>query len=170
MYGEAPAGSDNYGVYASGNLTCTGTKAATVKTEDGPKELYCQESPENWFEDFGSGVISNGKSVVNIKSDYLMTVTINSQHAIKVFITPNGPMGNWWVEKKDDSFIVHAPDAQNDTEFDFRVVAKRKGYEDLRLKDVPGAYTDKFLYPSVNDVPEKYKEEWLKANANKEDK
>jgi len=82
----------------------------------------------------------------------------------KVFITPNGNMGNWWVEKKDDSFIVHAPDAQNGTEFDFRVVAKRKGYEDIRLKDAPVAYSDKFLYPNVEDVPKEYQEAWLEAN------
>lgn len=164
VYGVAYGNSIAYGVYSSGDFTCTGTKSATVKTEEGPKELYCQESPENWFEDFGSGVINNGKAVVNIKQDYLMTVTISEQHSMKVFITPNGQMGNWWVEKKEDSFIVYAPDAQNGTEFDFRVVAKRKGYEDIRLKDAPGAYTDKFLYPTVNDVPARYREDWLKLN------
>ena len=168
VYGSGySSGGDGYAVYAAGDFTCTGTKSATVKTEEGPKELYCQESPENWFEDFGHSKIYNGQAVVGIEQDYMATVTINSQHPMKVFITPNGNMGNWWVEKKDDSFIVHAPDAQDGTEFDFRVVAKRKGYEDIRLKDAPGAYTDKFLYPTVNDVPAKYREEWLKANMDK---
>ncbi len=151
-------------LHVSGNFTASGTKSATVRTEDGPKTLYCQESPENWFEDFGNSKIYNGKAVVNVEKDFVATVTINPQHPMKVFITPNGNMGNWWVEKKGDSFIVYAPNAQDGTEFDFRVVAKRKGYEDLRLKDAPGAYTDKFLYPSENDVPAQYREAWIKAN------
>jgi len=161
IYGYGSGGSTaSYAVYAAGNFTCTGTKAATVRTEEGPKSLYCQESPENWFEDFGNGEINNGKSIVKIKEDYLMTVTINDQHSMKVFVTPNGNMGEWWVEKQNDCFIVHAPSAQNGTEFDFRIVAKRKGYEDLRLKYAPEAYADHFLYPDIEDVPLEHREEW----------
>lgn len=183
IYGEASGGTTNntgvygigsgtgaYGVYSSGNFTCTGTKAATVKTPDGPKELYSQESPENWFEDFGKGTIQNGVAIVTVAPDYEQTVTINATHPMHAFITPNGNMGNWWIEYSGNTFTVHAPAAANGTAFDYRMVAKRKGYEDLRLKKAPGAYTDKFLYPDVNDVPSEYREAWLKLNALKETK
>ena len=54
VYGYASGGeSGNYGVYYSGGLGGSGTKSAIVRTNDGPKAVYCQESPENWFEDFG---------------------------------------------------------------------------------------------------------------------
>ncbi|MBK7854803.1 MAG: hypothetical protein IPJ79_07720 [Bacteroidetes bacterium] len=164
VYGTA-SGTGAYGVYAAGNFTCTGTKAATVKTPDGPKELYSQESPENWFEDFGKGTIQNGVATVTVAPDYEQTVTINATHPMHAFITPNGNMGNWWIEYNGNTFTVHAPTAANGTAFDYRMVAKRKGYEDLRLKKAPGAYTDKFLYPNVNDVPSEYREAWLKQNA-----
>ena len=50
----------------SGNLSCTGTKSAVVPVDGGARKvaLYAVESPENWFEDFGSGQLSNGAVTV----------------------------------------------------------------------------------------------------------
>ena len=170
VYGSASGTVTSYGVYSAGNFTCTGTKAATVKTPSGPKELYSQESPELWFEDFGKASIQNGTCTVTIAADYAETVTINSEHPMHAFITPNGNMGNWWIEYNGTSFIVKAPQAANGTAFDYRLVAKRMGYEDLRMKKVPSSYTDKFLYPSVDLVPAEHKASWLKLNGKKEKK
>lgn len=163
VYGYAGGVSgSNYGMYYSGNLAGTGTKSAIVRTTDGPKTVYCQESPENWFEDFGSATITNGKALVKVPNDYLQTVTINTTYPMKVFITPNANIGNWWVEKGEDSFTLYAPDAADGSAFDFRIVAKRKAYEDLRLKPAPDAYTDHNLYPDINDVPQEYRLEWVR--------
>ena len=82
---------------------------------------------------------------------------------MKVFITPvNGRLGDWWIEKGSATFTLHAPDAADGTSFDFRIVAKRKGYEDIRLEPAPSAYTDHFLYPDIEDVPEEYRFEWVR--------
>jgi len=175
VYGTAQSGTTRYGVagyadativnsyavYAMGDFTATGTKAATVKTENGPKELYSQESPEIWFEDFGGAKVNNGIAKVDLKDDFLSTVTINNEHPIKVFITPNSNLGNWWVEKKGISFVLHAPDATDGSEFDFRVVAKRAGYEDYRMEDAPAAYADYNLYKNIDEVPEEYRSIWI---------
>jgi len=168
VYGEAGSSTAGYGVYYSGGLGGSGSKNAIVKTEEGPKAVYCQESPENWFEDFGNAKITNGKAKVSIAADFLQTVTINSNHPFKVFITPNANIGNWWVEKENASFVLFAPNALDGAEFDYRVVAKRKGFEDMRLEVFEGAYTDKYLYTTVDEVPDEYKEAWLKKNANEE--
>jgi len=166
VYGESY---DGTGVYYSNGLAGTGTKSAVVKTEEGPRLVYCQESPENWFEDFGSSIINNGEAIVYIASDFLQTVTINSDHQFKVFITPNAKIGEWWVEKKDNYFILYAPDAMDGAAFDYRLVAKRKGFENQRLVHYECAYTDTYLYPSVNDVPEKFKKAWLSKNKERDD-
>jgi len=151
-----------YGLYYSGGLAGSGTKSAVVRTHNGPKEVYCQESPGNWFEDFGEGNIQNGQAIIQIPMDYLQTVTINSQYPMKVFITPNANLGNWWVEKRETSFTVYAPDAPNGAGFDFRVVAKRAGYEDIRLREAPAAYTDHLLYPDITEVPPEHRAEWVR--------
>lgn len=166
VYGYAAGGTTNYAMYSAGNFTCSGTKAATVRTPEGPKELYSQESPELWFEDFGSATIQNGIAVVALASDYSQTVTVDASHPMHAFLTPNGDMGNWWVEYSGTTFIVHAPNAGNGTSFDYRVVAKRKGFEDLRLKKVDAAYGDHFLYPNIEDVPMEHRGEWTKQDVN----
>ena len=55
-------------VDGSGNLACTGSKSAVVPVDDGTRHvaLYAVEAPENWFEDFGSATLSNGKAVVSL--------------------------------------------------------------------------------------------------------
>ena len=159
-YGVYGRGS-TYGVYASGSLGASGTKSAIVRTEEGPKAVYCQESPENWFEDFGKAKIAGGKAVVGVAKDFLMTVTINDEYPMNVFITPNARLGEWWVEEKHDEFVLHAPDAPDGAGFSYRIVAKRKGYEDIRLLDAPSSWIDHFLYPNIEDVPQEYREEWI---------
>ena len=58
----APAGTAGQfdgNVVISGNLTVGGAKSAAVSFPDGSyRRLYCVESPENWFEDFGFGELS----------------------------------------------------------------------------------------------------------------
>jgi len=163
VYGTGGGAADNfYGVYYENGLAGSGTKSAIVRTDEGPKAVYCQESPGNWFEDFGSGILAGGKAIVNIPNDYLQTVTINNNYPMKVFITPNANIGYWWVEKGETYFILHAPDARDGSAFDFRVVAKRRGYEDLRLKASPAAYTDHHLYSDIAEVPEEYRLHWVR--------
>ncbi len=49
-------------LYVQGNSTVKGTKSAAVPHPDGTHRLlYCVESPEAWFEDFGEGRLSGGR-------------------------------------------------------------------------------------------------------------
>ena len=50
----------------SGNLFCSGSKSAVVPVDGGSKKvaMYAIEGPENWFEDAGSGQLSNGSAVI----------------------------------------------------------------------------------------------------------
>ncbi len=91
----------------------------------------------------------------------MMTVTINDDYPMNVFITPNSRLGEWWVEEKHDKFVLHAPEAPDGAGFTYRIVAKRKGYEDIRLLDAPAAWTDRNLYPDIEDVPVEYRSEWI---------
>jgi hypothetical protein len=56
-------------IAVSGNLTCSGKVAGVAGIDGGVRKvaLYSVQSPENWFEDFGSGSLTNG--AVTIKLD-----------------------------------------------------------------------------------------------------
>jgi hypothetical protein len=144
-------GFNGYGVYYSGGLSGSGTKNCVMRTSKGPAALYCQESPENWFEDFGSATLTNGRAHVDLDALFLETVTVDEQHQIKVFVQQtSGSPANLVVEKHGAGFDVVGP-AGSDLSFDYRVVAKRKGFEDVRLNVVDAGYNDPVLYPDAND-------------------
>jgi hypothetical protein len=98
--------------------------------------LYCQESPENWFEDFGEGKLVDGKAVIQI--DPLFAQTVNTSVKYHVFLTPQDePLTLAVANKTATSFEVRGPGGAN-ISFSYRIVAKRKGYENIRLVKMGG--------------------------------
>jgi hypothetical protein len=84
----------------SGSLSCTGTKSAVVPVDGGARKvaLYAVESPENWFEDFGSGQLSNGAVTVALEPTFRQTVNTDADY--HVFLTPNGDSRGLYVTQK----------------------------------------------------------------------
>ncbi|MBN1426523.1 hypothetical protein JXA88_18390 [Candidatus Fermentibacteria bacterium] len=139
-------------VYAQGNLACSGTKSCVVKTSEGPRLLYCQESPENWFEDFGEGRLVEGRCHVDFDPLFLETVTIDGANPMKVFIQLLDECAGTRVIRGETGFdVVELAGGQSDAAFMYRVVAKRKGYEEKRLDRSATAERDSFLYPELRE-------------------
>ncbi len=130
----------NYAMYGSGNMVFTGGKStAFLNQEKKPVLMYCTETPEVWFEDLGSADIKNSKATyVKFPEDILNGIIIDAKHPFRISVTPTADLGNYWVEKKSDGFILHTSDVIAEGSFDWRISAKRKGYEDRRL-DYAGA-------------------------------
>jgi hypothetical protein len=122
---------------ASGNLFCSGTIDPTVPVAGGSRQVALNgiSSPENWFEDIGSGQLTNGQAVVNIEA--VFGETVNTSVDYHVFLTPNGDCKGLYVtQKSPGSFVVHElGGGTSSIAFDYRVVAKRKGFEAVRLVD-----------------------------------
>ncbi|MGO9539740.1 MAG: DNRLRE domain-containing protein [Terriglobales bacterium] len=122
---------------ASGDLACNGSKSAVVPVDGGSRNvaLYAIEGPENWFEDAGSAQLSNGATVVNLEQVFGQTV--DTEREYHVFLTPNGDCKGLYVSQKTPtSFEVRElGGGMSSIAFDYRVMAKRKGYESIRLAD-----------------------------------
>ena len=95
--------------------------------------MYALESPEVWFEDFGSGLLVNGVAHVSIDPLFAATVKLDDYH---VFVTPLGDCQGLYVTNKTSTgFEVHELGGGTaDIAFDYRLVAKRLGYETERLE------------------------------------
>ncbi len=121
----------------SGNLSCTGSKSAVVPVDGGSRKvaLYAVEAPENWFEDFGSGQLSAGAAVISLEPVFAQT--INSGVEYHVFLTPTGDCKGLYVANKTaTSFEVRElAGGRSSTGFEYRIVARRKGYEEIRMED-----------------------------------
>jgi hypothetical protein len=126
----------------SGTLNCEGTVTAVVPTNTGGRKvsLYAVQSPENWFEDFGSGALIDGATMITL--DPTFTQTVNTATEYHVFLTPNGDSKGLYVSRKTaTSFEVREQGGGHSSiAFDYRIVAKRSGYEKVRLADVTEQY------------------------------
>jgi len=120
-----------------GNLFCSGSKSAVVPVDGGKRRvaLYAVEAPENWFEDFGSGQLLNGAATIALDSVY--TQTVNTDVEYHVFLTPRGECEGLYVgATAAGTFEVRElHHGTSNIKFDYRIVARRKGYEDIRLAD-----------------------------------
>ncbi len=126
------SGGTHYKIYGDG------TVASIMKTRAGRRTLMASESPEAWIDDYGSGEIVNGKAHIDLDPLYLDCVTINEKHPMKVFVQLTSPMSNqFYVKKGTTGFdvIVTGEGAESvSATFDYRVVAKWKGYEHVRFE------------------------------------
>jgi len=148
VYGSCATGA--YAGYFKGNVHVLGTftakdKLCVQEIEGGKKvTLYVMESPEYWFEDFGTEQLVNGRAVVPIERVFGQTV--NTGVSYFVFLTPNGECQGLYISRKNRNFfeVRELGGGTSNITFDYRVVAKRRGYENLRL--------EKFIEPK--DSPE----------------
>jgi hypothetical protein len=135
---NSPAGAFTGNVVVNGNFTVNGNKAATVKMNNGDmRQLYVEESPETWFADYGSATLVNGRAKVVLDDMFLETIIINDKNPMKIFIQPNGETNGCYVIKHDTYFeVIENKGGTSNASFDYRIMAKRKGYENVRMEKV----------------------------------
>ena len=138
------------GVYVSSNgtyglLVSGGTKNAVVRTDDGSRLLYSEESSEVWFTDYGFGRLQDGLADINIDPIYAQTVNLEAPY--HVFVQVYGDAEVYVSERTTEGFVVRLRGGDPSAEFSYRVVAKRLGFEDDRLERMPWADNDPNLYP-----------------------
>jgi hypothetical protein len=140
--GGAVAGSTNglpgawAGLFYGPLVVVGGTKSAAVPHDDGAHRLlYCVESPESWFEDFGNASLVRGRAEVQIASDFGAVADMSDYH---VFLTPYGNTKGLYVAARTPSgFRVEEHDGgKSEIAFAWRVVAKRKDVTAERLAKV----------------------------------
>ena len=129
VFGQSTNPASFAGLFA-GNVQVTGTLSAAVKNAvvpfpDGSKRvLHCMESPEHWFEDFGTAKLKGGRAVVKIDADFAKVITSD----YRVFLTPEGDCRGLYVRRKSAvSFEVRElMGGSSSVAFSYRIVGRRK--------------------------------------------
>jgi hypothetical protein len=116
----------------SGNLSVLGSKSAAVPFPDGShRQLYCLESPDSWFEDFGFGRLTDGRARIQLDPDFATTVNTDGYH---VFITEYDDNNGLFVTNRTNTgFEVGAKTSASEAAFSYRVVARRKDIAPARF-------------------------------------
>jgi len=118
------------GIFA-GNVYSNGTIFAAVKNgvvpfPDGSQRiLHCMESPEHWFEDFGSGKIARGRAVVKLDADFVKVI---KSRDYRVFVTAEGDCRGLYVPRKGAANfeVRELMGGKSSVAFSYRIVGRRK--------------------------------------------
>ncbi len=119
---------------ALGDFNALGTKSAVVPANDGSMvKLFAVESPQVWFDDYGSGRLTAGAAAISLDAGFAQTV--NTAVEYHVFLTPKGDCKGLYVtnETMTGFEVKELGGGASSVAFDYRVVALRKGYESVRL-------------------------------------
>ncbi len=118
-------------------LYCDGGIGAMVHLNSGKRKVAMSgiQSPENWFEDFGSAQLVNGVALIQLDPDFIQTV--NTEKDYRVFPVPNGDCKGLYVSNKSvNSFEVRElGGGSSNIRFDYRITAMRRNYETVRFED-----------------------------------
>jgi hypothetical protein len=137
-------------VVVTSAFTVLGAKSAAVPHPDGShRRLYCVESPESWFEDFGKGTLEQGTAAVTFDPDFAAIADMSDYH---VFLTAYDQPNDLTVtDQTACGFRILAKDSTARSKFSWRVVAKRKDIAGERLATV--TIPPEPQLPTASDVP-----------------
>jgi hypothetical protein len=123
-----------------GDLFCSGTIEGVTQAGAAKVLVHAVEAPDNWFEDAGSARLEGGSATVALDPTFAQTVNTGVEY--HVFLTPNGDCKGLYVSQKTPtSFEVRElGGGSSSIVFDYRIMAKRLGYETKRLEDVTARY------------------------------
>jgi hypothetical protein len=164
-----------YGVYSQGDFALTGTKSASVPTTKGNQLVYCKESPEIWFEDFGFGELVNGTAHIRLDEMFLETITVDEKNKMHVTLQEQAEtQGLYYVVDTDNKgfTVKEKKNGRSNGTFSYSIMAKRRFYEDHRFGiDYNQPLEDnlskaKYVEPTTTD-PMKMKELVESINAEK---
>jgi len=138
----------------SANLSCTGVVSGIAEQVGGRQTAtYAMQSAENWLEDAGSGQLSNGSA--RIELDPAFAQTVNAAVEYHVFLTPKGDSEGLYVSNETpQGFEVREQHGGHSSiAFDYRIMAKRKGYENVRLEDVTERFKQSVAMRQIARAP-----------------
>jgi len=132
-----------------------GGKFAAVAHADGSyRGVYCTESPEPWFEDFGEGKVVNGRVDVPLDPEFAALIHTDTYH---VFLTAHSDQHLHVPQRTPTGFSVAMTKvgagqgtAAGEQTFSWRVVGKRKDIAGTRL---PKVDLPKIKTPDPNNLP-----------------
>jgi hypothetical protein len=134
--GGGLAGVFNGRVEVYGSFQVFGVKNAVLKMPDGTNALvYCQESPEPYFEDFGRAQLVGGVANVPIERDFAGLVAGGDY---RVTVTPEGLSNHLFVSRRTPTGfeVREGNNGVSNVSFTYRIVTKRKDVEGKRFARV----------------------------------
>lgn len=144
----------------------SGTVNTIVKDLDGELvALSCPEAPENLFQDYGQGILVNGKAHINIDPILAKNIIVNDKHPLRVFIQLEGDCEGVYVTNKTQTGfdVIELKNGQSNIAFSYTIVANRADevlpdgsiskYSEERFPAAPGPQEKTLQGTKQNELP-----------------
>ncbi|MCD6595925.1 hypothetical protein J7L68_09680, partial [bacterium] len=146
----------NSGDLSAYGIISNGTKSTIVNDIDGNRvAMFCTETPEVLFQDFGKGKLTDGKTHIELDPIFSKNTHIDNEHPLKVFIQLEGNCNGVYVTNKTPNGfdVIELNGGTSNVEFMWMVVANRadaifysqdstktkvSNYSQLRFPSAPG--------------------------------
>ncbi len=128
----------------SRKITGTASVSEIIPTSNhGRITMTCPESPEYWYQDYGTVKLVNGKAHVDLDPILADIIFVNDSNPIRVFCTPVDMLdynGVAIINRTASGFdIVEVNEGTHSGKLDYQLVAKPKtGYGEGRFPQAPG--------------------------------
>jgi hypothetical protein len=158
------SGATQYKILGSGTVS---TIAKGI--DDKPVVLHCPETPEIYFQDYGSGQLINGRTHIRLDPTFAKNVTINEKHPLRVFVQLEGDCKGVYVTNKSESGfdVVELNGGTSNVSFQWTITCNRadevlnNGHisrnADIRFEpaptDAPTAEAEKVNLSTRNNAP-----------------
>ncbi|OTA50340.1 coiled-coil domain-containing protein [Limosilactobacillus reuteri] len=126
-------------VSVTGDFGVLGKKNAIVPTSRGMAAINAYETAEYYFGDIGE-TQTNSNGVVTVMIDPYFLETVNTLVPYQVFLTSYGDGSVWVSSRSANNFTVKS--SKPNIHFAWEIKAKRKGYENDRMKIVKGVFNN----------------------------
>ena len=106
----------------------TGVVNTIVKdTKGNLVALTCPEAPEDLFQDYGSGVLVNGKTHIGIDPNLTKNIIVNEKHPLRVFVQLEGDCNGVFVANKTSSGfdVIELSNGHSNVHFSWSLTANR---------------------------------------------
>jgi hypothetical protein len=120
-------------IFVTGSLSVQGLKSAVVPdARGGHRRVFCVESTESYFEDFGRGELQSGRARVALDPDFAAIV---HSEDYDVFPVPNGDCNGLYVRSRSATHfdLWELRGGKSNVSFSYRLVAKRRDVQAQRL-------------------------------------
>ncbi len=127
----------------------TGGVATVVKDLEGNNvTLYCPESPEILFQDYGQSKLIKGKVHIEIDPIFAKNIIINEKHPLRVYVQLEGNCKGVYVANKTTTGfdVVELDGGQSNTPFQYTIVCNRA--DEKMLKGRISHFSDARWLPS----------------------
>jgi hypothetical protein len=123
-------------VFITGSLAVQGLKSAVVPdARGGHRRVFCIESTESYFEDFGRGELQAGRARVVLDADFAAIV---HSEDYDVFPVPTGDCNGLYVRSRSATHfdLWELRGGKSNVSFSYRLVARRRDVQVERLPRV----------------------------------